>query len=550
MATATPLLPDIKTLQTQLNANGANLQVDGIFGPLTQAAQTQYGSLIKPITPTIAPSTTILANGNNVATPANVNSITSTALGASPVVTPTIPAQTSVVGGIDYLSSITAQNKAALEAANQAQLDAAKTNVSESSNFIKDIYNKLSGQATKKNDLYAAGGVDIAKQQVDEFTSQLEAEQLAVRRQTDEIKNNNAGGLLESGQQAIVNDLNTKSLSKQADLAILQNNALRKYSTAKDIADRQIEAETEQLKTALDAMKFFYQENKDTFDKAEQRQWDSAIKQQDREYQQTVEDKKVLSQTKLDLLKSASSQGASIAVQKAIQAATTPEAALLAAGQYAGDILDRKLKIAQINSANRANQPSAADKIVKINGVDYVRNSDGSFSLPKVPTSSASATSSLNQIDTVNSLLTNTKGLKAAVGTTGLFGRGGNLDFGAAKQNFNSTVQQLTSQLTLDKLINAKANGATFGALSEGELGLLTASSTKLNTYAIKDKAGNITGFKTSEKNVKKELDTIANLAKKDYVLKGGDPATIGATSQPDGTIWVMNSDGSFSQIL
>jgi hypothetical protein len=164
--------------------------------------------------------------------------------------------------------------------------------------------------------------------------------------------------------------------------------------------------------------------------------------------------------------------------------------------------------------------------------------------------SSASVSSTVNQIDSVNGLLANTAGLAAAVGTTGIFGRGG-LVRGAVgkKQEFTAGIQQLTSQLTLDNLIAAKGRGATFGALSEGELNILAGGATKLNTWAKKDKDGNIIGFKTTEANVRRELDTINNFAKKDYIIKGGKPEDVGAVTMPNGAIVVKNSDGTITQL-
>lgn len=118
-----------------------------------------------------------------------------------------------------------------------------------------------------------------------------------------------------------------------------------------------------------------------------------------------------------------------------------------------------------------------------------------------------------------------------------------------SKSNFIAGVQQLTQALTLDNLQNAKNNGATFGALSEGELNLLSQSATKLNTWAVKDGAGNVQFYNIDEKDFKSELDKINNFQKLDFVLKGGDPNSVGIQEMPDGTMWTKNSDGNLTQI-
>ena len=155
--------------------------------------------------------------------------------------------------------------------------------------------------------------------------------------------------------------------------------------------------------------------------------------------------------------------------------------------------------------------------------------------------------------------LLNDPGLNSAVGPSNLArGRVGFGDFSVpygldlftgAKSNFIGGVEQVTRGLTIDKLLAAKGSGATFGALSDDELRLVAGAATKLGTWAIKDSAGNVTGYNVDEANFKKELDKINNFQKLDFILKGGDPASVGVQEQADGTYWTKNSDGTYSQI-
>lgn len=117
------------------------------------------------------------------------------------------------------------------------------------------------------------------------------------------------------------------------------------------------------------------------------------------------------------------------------------------------------------------------------------------------------------------------------------------------KSNFVAGVEQLRQNLTLDKLVNAKANGATFGALSDQEMKLLAASATKIGSWAVKNDAGDVVSYKTSEASFRKELDSINNFRKVDYIKKGGDPAAVGVKSLPDGSYWTANSDGTFTKL-
>jgi hypothetical protein len=117
------------------------------------------------------------------------------------------------------------------------------------------------------------------------------------------------------------------------------------------------------------------------------------------------------------------------------------------------------------------------------------------------------------------------------------------------KADFIAGIEQLREQLTLDKLGEAKASGATFGALSDGERQTVAAAATKIGSWAIKDKEGKVTGYETSDAAFKKELDKINNFKKLDYIKKGGDPVEVGVQKLPDGAYWTQNSDGTFTKL-
>lgn len=217
--------------------------------------------------------------------------------------------------------------------------------------------------------------------------------------------------------------------------------------------------------------------------------------------------------------------------------------------------LDLQLKKAQIASTNRANQTAAKldTQIVDVNGTKVLINSQ-TGAIIKTLSSGDTATTLQQQaqskanIDLISGL-TSSSALNSSVGPNYFARLSVFNQLSGAKSNFIAGVQQLTSQLTLDTLIKAKAQGATFGALSEGELNILSGAASKLNTWAIKDSSGNVTGYNTSEKDFRAELDKINNFAKLDYILKGGNPNDIGVQTMPDGTHWVINSDGTLTQL-
>lgn len=142
-------------------------------------------------------------------------------------------------------------------------------------------------------------------------------------------------------------------------------------------------------------------------------------------------------------------------------------------------------------------------------------------------------------------------GLNSAVGKSWL-GRTPVADFfSGAKSTFVGKVQNLISDLTLDKLAQVKGEGVTFGALSDQERAAVAAAATKLNSpaWTVKDDVGNILGWKVPEDEFKKEIDTINYFKSMDFILQGGDPESIGVVTTQDGKMWYQNYDGSKTEI-
>ena len=152
------------------------------------------------------------------------------------------------------------------------------------------------------------------------------------------------------------------------------------------------------------------------------------------------------------------------------------------------------------------------------------------------------------KIDSVNNLLGD-KYLTSAVGPNAAARFSFTSFLTGGKQNFVAGIEQLRSDLNLQALIDAKARGATFGALSDQELKILSNAATKLGSWAVQNDSGQVTGYNVNETEFRRELDKINNFAKLDFVLKGGEPTDVGVIRMADGSYWVTNSDGSMTQL-
>ena len=80
------------------------------------------------------------------------------------------------------------------------------------------------------------------------------------------------------------------------------------------------------------------------------------------------------------------------------------------------------------------------------------------------------------------------------------------------KVEFISGVEQLISGLSLESLIEAKSRGATFGALSDTEMKILSSAATKVADWRITDRNGEVKGYKVDESALKNELDNITKV--------------------------------------
>jgi len=320
---------------------------------------------------------------------------------STPMVLPNavIPSDTSSAS--ELITASTAANKAEAD-----KVAAAKASKDSALKDVNDASLKIAGQSQRQDDIFVQEGGDIARKDFDEYTSQIEAEQLAVRRATDALRKNNPEGLGVGALNNRIQEVERKSLSKQADLAILQNSALRRYDTASAIAARKVAAETDYLKAELETKKLIYQDNKEAFTLAEQRMVDAMLKKEEREYNEIVKTKTDINNV---LLEAAKNNAPKSIIDK-ISAATTQAAAISAAGQWMSDPLDRAIKNAQLANLKA---PKAADAptIKTINGVDM--EWDGTkWVAPK--------TDSVVNKDTIDKSLTQLKFLKDTV--TGITG--------------------------------------------------------------------------------------------------------------------------------
>jgi hypothetical protein len=182
------------------------------------------------------------------------------------------------------------------------------------------------GEVALSDQAYQQEGVDTAKNELNQINNQMIQEQVAIRRQVEEIQKNPTG-MLAGGIQAEVNRATRESLSKQADLAVIQMAKQGQYDSAKEIADRKVAIQLEAQKQKMDADKFFYQEHKEEYTKAEQRQYEARMLKDDRQYEDNKATLQTISNLALEYLKNG---GDTATAQKIMRSGSLEEAAGLA----------------------------------------------------------------------------------------------------------------------------------------------------------------------------------------------------------------------------
>lgn len=377
------------------------------------------------------------------------------------------------------------------------------------------------------------------------IANRLQYQQGGIAGTESQVKNVNYDQLQQNALKAL-------SIAQQSDIAAAAlTGSQLKLQAAKDKAQQMVDLKYKPIEDALAIKKEQYELNKDVLsqiDKKRTEALNAAIKQEERE----VAEKKEL--------------------EKGIQGIATTLRGYGVSDSIVKDVLSSKdINEALIKAGNNLQDPKAIAEIRKINAEVRLkeaeaRKADREAILSKEPTekekkeaaaaivsAQASRQAAQDKVEGVDAILNLNSGIAARVGPN-VFSRGiagpliggavlgaglgpvgavaGAITGGSAGvtsaasgsgQQLAGAVHQLTAGLTLQTLIDAKKNGATFGALAIPELTLLAAAATKLNDWEVKDDKGNPTGYwNIDEKSFKAELKTIQDLNRKALLQSQG----------------------------
>jgi len=386
---------------------------------------------------------------------------------------------------------------------------------------ISELFTKQGTEAARKAELETGAGIPDLSKTLNELITSIRQNNAGAFSASQSQEDRMAPTFAISGSQA---QIERQRAVKNYGLAAAAEAVQGNIALANANVQRALDAEFKPLEAMIAYQKFLYDANRDELDR-EDKQRSEKLRIALDERTRILETQKSEREAAYNVLNVAAKYGAPASVLNAISGAKNYSEAVIAAGSYLQDPaakydienarLDNLLKREQINKVQRETaligQPTEKEKKEQ---ADALRNAEAS--LPKM----------YDQVNIITALKDD-PALSALVGPNAIarIGTGFRNATGQA-QNFIGSIQKLTGGLTLQNLIDAKANGATFGALSIPELQLLAASASKIAGWEIhedpKDPNSKVIGYNVSEKAFKEELDYIRTQTQRAIALKTG----------------------------
>lgn len=409
-----------------------------------------------------------------------------TADALKPIKPLTAPVQSVPTGTVNLLGSIGASADTYLKDLSAKRADAEQNRDASLRTLVTGMFED-EGEVEATNRLYA-DNVDPLEKELSQINNDILAEQRALETTVRRIKENKEG-LFGGAVEQEIRRVESESLERQADLAILQMAKQGQFDSAKRIADRAVAALMERQRMESEVRRFLYDEYKEDFTKAEQREFEANEKERERiaerqEYEYRARfDQKLAQADPLYQLQIARAR-------KELSLLGEPTAK------------EREEIAAKLQEA-QSSVPAMQDKI---NAIDVLKGHPGMSSRvgttifdrgPRGPLGVAA------------------RALTGPFGLPSLFGATVDTATGSG-QDFAGGIHKLTSGLNLQELIEAKSRGATFGALSNQELRVLASAASSISDWEVKKNVNGEqvpTGFwDIDEGSFKRELDTIRTL--------------------------------------
>ena len=316
-----------------------------------------------------------------------------------------------------------------------------------------------------------------------------------------------------------------KTVSDLANLAIVKDVYKGDYDSAIQKAKDKVASDLAPIETKIMGLEYAKDLNKDSWNQAERNQIDFMIDKEQRGYD---EQKNTLQQLEVYKIEAIKNNQGELAQEMSLLSPKSPTYQQDLA-KLVGKIKDPMLALQMQKLRQDLNSSKSGGKLVKVNGVDYIQNSDGSLSDPVLPGAGDMTLVKerlRDKIFAVDELAKSSVGLSTSAGSL----RGAPIPFlfKGKINDWRAGMVNVISKLTVDELGRVKSDGVTFGTLSNGERQAVGDAATVLSAGQIYSGSGDDrkgTGkFKISEKKVQESLNTINKYYKIDYEKRLGVP--------------------------
>ncbi len=406
----------------------------------------------------------------------------------------TLPSYQPDTSGSSLVTSIGEENNSAIK----SSAEKAKTDRESSTSDITKLMSDMGVIEGKKGIYEDELGVNKLQKQIDGLQGAIDVEYKSVQDTIDSIYKNPNLTLSLAGRQA--NEIQRKSASYLANLSLSKSILGRDYDRAVGIAEKKVEMELAPLKSELDAKKFVYESNKELWSASEKAQLDNIIRKEERAYKEEKERKDTLEAKKIELFKNGAPQNMLDVVRDAetiedIYAIPGVSTYLVSKAER----LDMQLKGLQIRKAN--NDLAPRSEIISLDdamkyGVPPGTPLSVAYTLLGDQQEKKSELARQTMQDKIANLdsLKEHRGLGAAIGAnrTARFTPFTFDKVNGERDDFVAAVDQLVNQETLDTLLELKKSGGTVGSPSDKDIELFKSASSKINSWAVKDKEGKI----------------------------------------------------------
>jgi len=411
-------------------------------------------------------------------------------------------------------------------------------------------------------------GADRLSQELARLNQQILLEQNKTRRQLEALAQN-PQGLFQGALLDEMERTKRESLKKQADLAIIQMGLQGRLDAARSIAQRAVDIQMERERKKLEAAKLTFERNKGLFDRADQRLFSAKLQERERRFAQQERNAKEISDISLAALE----QGAPSDVILRIRSAKSPAQAQRIAAEFTAPIIqkqraleeeqkraqlelqqrrleleDRRVALAEREALLRRAEKGDKNAIREL-GYDP-NNLNGGIEAAQKYEIEREKIQSI--IDATKDILKNQEGLKLATGAFqaplasslvksipagaalgagagtvvpgvgtllgAALGAGAGLATGLtvnyaqaknAQMDALSKASFIINSRTFQEIHDLRAQGVTFGNMTEGERIAAGRAAEVLASAADVDESGSVIGFRASEGEVKRYLADI-----------------------------------------